>query len=719
MLAPPVLLSLVVAASLTTLAGADLGALLHVWDPAAPLAWPDAGPVAPDCLRQMRRLALALNAAQPWAEKMYDSTGRSNSRFMFGSEYWLGSRLECELINRDKSETLAPRTVFRIATLLVNLTQELTPRPRKVSLGLCLPAECGALSQVKQLTQLMIAHTAPRQGLTRDIQVPRVRSLPGDYTLFGDPGFIIFFVLCLAILTLTVIGTAIDLYQVSRCKTRVEPFRPDEKCKKGECNANTLGYTAQGPAPIEISAEELKCNSKKKSLLKNFITQSRALEVLTAFSLKQNVRRFFSVKEKSEGSLTTVHGFRVFSLTWVIACHTCLYTFKFSDNQAFRTLVEKDFLFQSISNGNFSVDTFFFISGTLIAYVFLRSRDTKKPCTESVGRSVYTYVCYFVYRFIRLTPPYVVALALISFSTQWQASHSVFDPPTWDHLTCPKVWWRNFLYINTLFPVQQMCMIWSWYLAADTQFYVVGTALLFIYLRRPRVAVSLAGVLLLASWAVTGTISYSLKHQPSIEQPFEVFDDLYDKPWTRFGPYLVGMGIGWFLSETNGAVKMSRIVVCVGWTLALSTNFGLVHALYGRLLGTAASAAYVALSHTLWAATVAWILVACTAGHGGWVARILSAKMLVPFSRATYCAYLVHAGIIQWVYFNMDAPLIMNRDLVIQLIFGFVLTSFFAGIVLSILVEAPVTRLLSLLLPIREKTPKPTNAMPCTCTETH
>ena len=58
-------------------------------------------------------------------------------------------------------------------------------------------------------------------------------------------------------------------------------------------------------------------------------------------------------------------------------------------------------------------------------------------------------------------------------------------------------------------------------------------------------------------------------------------------------------------------------MVCVGWTLAMSTNFGLVHALYGRLLGTLASAAYVALSHTLWAVTIAWILIACTSGHGG------------------------------------------------------------------------------------------------------
>ncbi|XP_059481380.1 O-acyltransferase like protein-like isoform X1 [Neocloeon triangulifer] len=705
------LLPLIVAATLAGLAGADLGAMLHVWDPVAPLSWPNNTSLEPQCLQGMRRVALGLRNAQPWAEKIIDATGRSSARFMFASEYWLGSRLECDLINKDAltaNTTDSTTTVFRIATLLVNLTHELTPKPRKISLGLCLPSECGEQAEVRQLMQLMLQQTAPRYGPPREIKVAKIRSLPGEYTFFGDPGFIIFFVLCMAILTVTVVGTSVDLHQSFKEK----PPKKLETCKKGdECNANTLSYTARGPTGVVEERHSIKCPAVLDDQSSGAL-QSRALEILTAFSVRQNAKRFFADKEKHEGSLTTVHGLRVFSLIWVIACHTCLYTFRFSNNQAFRLLVEKDFLFQSISNGNFSVDTFFFVSGTLLAYVFLRSRDTKKPCTDSVVRSIRNFFNFFIYRFIRLTPPYVIALAFVSVTSQYQASHSVFDPPTWDHLTCPKVWWRNFLYINTLFPVQQMCMIWSWYLAADTQFYLVGTALLLIYIRRPRVAVVLSLVLLLASWAITGTISYNLQHQPSVDKPFDLFDDLYDKPWTRFGPYLVGMAAGWFLSETNGAVKMTKTVVFLGWTLAISTNFGLVHALYGRLLGTAASAAYVALSHTLWAVTIAWILVACTSGHGGWVSKVLSSKLLVPFSRATYCAYLVHSGIIQWALNNMDAPIIMNRDLVVQLIFGFVATSFMAGIALSIIVEAPVTRLLSLLLPIRAKS-KPANQ--CTC----
>jgi hypothetical protein len=75
------------------------------------------------------------------------------------------------------------------------------------------------------------------------------------------------------------------------------------------------------------------------------------------------------------------------------------------------------------------------------------------------------------------------------------------------------------------------------------------------------VAVGLSAVLLLSSWITTGAISLSLQHTPSIEKPLDMFDDLYDKPWTRFGPYLVGMAAGWFLSETSGALKMTKVFI--------------------------------------------------------------------------------------------------------------------------------------------------------------
>jgi hypothetical protein len=45
----------------------------------------------------------------------------------------------------------------------------------------------------------------------------------------------------------------------------------------------------------------------------------------------------------------------------------------------------------------------------------------------------------------------------------------------------------------------------------------------------------------------------------SIEEPLGLFDEIYDKPWTRLGPYIVGMCAGWILCKTNCTIKMHKV----------------------------------------------------------------------------------------------------------------------------------------------------------------
>lgn len=69
----------------------------------------------------------------------------------------------------------------------------------------------------------------------------------------------------------------------------------------------------------------------------------------------------------------------------------------------------------------------------------------------------------------------------------------------------------------------------------------------------------LTGALFLSSLATTGYVSWSSEHVPSGEDPFTQFDKIYDKPWTRLGPYLVGMATGWILFKTNLKIRMNRV----------------------------------------------------------------------------------------------------------------------------------------------------------------
>lgn len=50
-------------------------------------------------------------------------------------------------------------------------------------------------------------------------------------------------------------------------------------------------------------------------------------------------------------------------------------------------------------------------------------------------------------------------LGVVEVTMKYSEHHSVFDPPTLDHINCPQYWWRNVLYVNTLFPVEDMVCI--------------------------------------------------------------------------------------------------------------------------------------------------------------------------------------------------------------------------------------------------------------------
>lgn len=105
-----------------------------------------------------------------------------------------------------------------------------------------------------------------------------------------------------------------------------------------------------------------------------------------------------------------------------------------------------------------------------------------------------------------------------------------------------------------------------------------------------------------------------------------------------------------------------QATVSFGWFCSSFVLLWLIYGLYKVELGPFSAAAFSSLSHTAWAMGLAWIVVACSSGHGGYVNKILSAPVIYPFSRVTYCAYLVHPIAIRFVSLNSDATLHLGSD---------------------------------------------------------
>lgn len=47
-------------------------------------------------------------------------------------------------------------------------------------------------------------------------------------------------------------------------------------------------------------------------------------------------------------------------------------------------------------------------------------------------------------------------LLMAEISMRWIHNSSVFEPQSQNHVSCDKYWWRNILYINSLYPMKDM-----------------------------------------------------------------------------------------------------------------------------------------------------------------------------------------------------------------------------------------------------------------------
>lgn len=87
----------------------------------------------------------------------------------------------------------------------------------------------------------------------------------------------------------------------------------------------------------------------------------RLKQALLAFSALSNCEKILKINNLPKDSILCIHGLRFCSIIWIILVHTYLEVFAIADNKALRIVTERSFMYQTISNATFSVDTFFFI----------------------------------------------------------------------------------------------------------------------------------------------------------------------------------------------------------------------------------------------------------------------------------------------------------------------------------------------------------------------
>lgn len=174
--------------------------------------------------------------------------------------------------------------------------------------------------------------------------------------------------------------------------------------------------------------------------------------------------------------------------------------------------------------------------------------------------------------------------------------------------------------------------------------------------------VSIVGEIVVVAQLVAKSVT-KLTNQPCRCHNSEVQTEqtklFFHRPYPHAASYFIGTALG-YLMANRSIKKLARPQVLQGW---LVCSVGLIVSLWGSYywnLGAAytqvQATLYYHLCQILWPLSIAWIILACSLGHGGLVDTILSAPIFVPLGRITYMTYLSHALIIYYHSASMAIP---------------------------------------------------------------
>eukprot|EP00026_Physarum_polycephalum_P002087 Phypoly_transcript_02091.p1 GENE.Phypoly_transcript_02091~~Phypoly_transcript_02091.p1 ORF type:complete len:662 (+),score=60.51 Phypoly_transcript_02091:96-2081(+) len=573
-----------------------------------------------------------------------------------------------------------------------------------VYMGLCTPAVCTA----EVLQELMYKYINKSA-----VHLPANYSIDGELANLGvtciprgwqklTPGAII--TLCVfAFIALLVFGGTMLEYvddQMALKQTirhnRVSPAGPyDEIERKPLVNSNgVLNDNTTVNADGTIINGEYTVPKRRPGKFAIF---------LKCFAIKANLEFLLKDNRSSETGLAAMNGLRCLMMFWIILGHTFGYlnTPVGFDNSVLVTkhVIER-VSFQVVFGAELAVDVFFYLSGFLVVYMVLKEmkKDSKKPIPWGL---------FYFHRYWRLTPVY--GFIILAYTTL--TPFMIYGPFSYLYRgsktdLCDKYWWTNLLYINNFYPKDsaQQCLGWGWYLANDMQFFIFTPFIIILYKKSRPLAVLLLLMLYILCITLVGVLTD--KHHL---RPLDPGDDswmtiVYNKPYTRMAPYLIGIAFAFLVQHENVDLLRSWPVRWIVYIICATGTTLSTYMTYGFWRGdwhTWQNVVYACCARSVFVFGTAIFMYACFKGHGGILRSILSVYMWLPIARLTYTAYLVHPIIMFVINFSATTNFHYSAIYAGVRYSSHIFMAYVLGLVFHLAIEKPTANLERLLLPPR------------------
>ncbi|XP_067662821.1 nose resistant to fluoxetine protein 6-like [Haliotis asinina] len=651
------------------------------------------------CINHTQQVITAVMENKDWALEMLDAFGKPGSGILKGELKWLGSFDECIGVITNRTEVDFGATYCTALLQPPNQTSLVDPTQLAITLGLCMPDTCTGQDVSAIATDLLMSQNIAL--------LASVTCYQKDFPL--DTDAIVAIVICSVFGVLVILGTGYDVIVIQMRKG--DFFKTSDKSTGAAVPGDGKEVADSEKVPLlsestSVSIEDAQAvqengqdclpdqrqTTSKPQDQKSERPHGLGIKLLLSFSAYTNGAKLLDTRQVP-GSLTAVHGIRFLSMTWVVLGHAFSSLLSMGSNLApFLQESISRWTFHGILNALVSVDTFFTLSGLLVAY--LAMKELKK------GQGKLNWAMFYFHRFWRLTPVYMMMLMFYTC-----LFHYLGDGPIWPQTgvqkqQCRDNWWTNLLYINNLVNKDEMCFGWAWYLANDMQFFVLSPLILIPLFYSEMLGMIVIGVFLAATLTTAGLISrldnipVGVFYQTEGKQGLADFSDYYMTPYCRMGPYLIGIVAGYLLYKTNCKLRLNKKAVLVGWAVAAASALAVLYGPYESANGTPmpsdVSAFYNSAHRTVWGAAVCWVVVACATGNGGFVNTLMSWTGFVTLSRLTYCAYLIHPMVIIYQYMTHRSPFFVSDVNIVCNFLGFLVITYGLSFVVSLVFEAPM-----------------------------
>ncbi|XP_067126507.1 nose resistant to fluoxetine protein 6-like [Centruroides vittatus] len=630
--------------------------------------------ISTPCQASILKLVFALRQNKPWAYRMGDAWGKPPGGMLTGSIAAFGSYKECldiEAIENGKLRFRGKYCLYDFRPLVppkpkFYTHKSIVPELKNLSLSGTVQGENAKLAHYFYFLSMRFGVCFPSTCTNNDI-LNICSQLPKHFEIAGYSN-------------------------VPHCEIK-EPKKISPFQVTYIAFVSFLGL-------ITLISTLLDVILTRKAMQKSSFYTCTTMRVFLCFSLKKNFPRLMST-EIAPDALPCLHGFRFFTVCWVVVCHSYLYvnygTLKHASMVG--EVFSESIPFQVVLNSAPAVDSFFFLSGFLSVYGILKAKE------KGIHLDIKLYIFH---RLWRVSPAYFMSVASMFFLPLLGSG------PIW-HVTldffldkCRKNWWTNLIFLNNFINSDEMCIESSWYMAVDFQLHLLGLAVLIPLIKWPVVAVITGSFITAAATITAGLINYfndlpptPLAGTPDPDDRAYALSMQYFKPYIHIGPYMVGMALGYiFLRKPK--IQIKPIIQIALWLSSIAIAMSIVYSTapwnggYGYSVEVATI--YSAFSKTAWSLSVAWLIYACITGHAGFINTILSWKAWIPFSRLSFTVYLIHP-LVQWVYMAYQHErMYPSHHTGIYLIFGHFMISLGIALAVSLMLESPFMNLEKVIL---------------------